>query len=41
LLDEVLDLFPAGVSERLRATEVDGIGLYEFGVELVLAYDLA
>ena len=29
LLDEVLDLFPAGLSERLRAAEVDGVGLDE------------
>src|ERR1019366_7362897 len=37
---EGLNLFPAGISERLRAAEVDGVGLYEFGVELVLADDL-
>ncbi len=41
LLDEVLNLFPAGLSERLRAAEVDGVGLDQFGVELVLADDLA
>ena len=41
LLDEVLNLFPAGLSECLGAAEVDGVGLYEFGVELVLADDLA
>jgi hypothetical protein len=41
LLDEVLNLFPAGFSESLRAAEVDGVGLYEFGIELVLADDLA
>jgi hypothetical protein len=41
LLDEVLNLFPAGLSERLGAAEVDGVGLYQFGVELVLADDLA
>ena len=41
LLDEVLNLFPAGLSKRLRAAEIDGIGLDQFGVELVLADDLA
>ncbi len=41
MLDEVLYLFPAGLSERLRAAEVDGVGLDQFGVELVLADDLA
>ena len=41
MLDEVLNLFPAGLSERLRAAEVDGVGLDQFGVELVLADDLA
>src|ERR1039458_2696561 len=41
LLDEVLNLVPAGLSERLRTAEVDGVGLYQFGVELVLADDLA
>jgi hypothetical protein len=41
LLGEVLNLFPAGISESFRAAEVDGVGLYEFGIELVLADDLA
>jgi hypothetical protein len=41
LLNKVLNLFPAGLSERLRAAEVDGIGLHQFGIELVLADDLA
>jgi hypothetical protein len=41
LLDEVLNLFPAGISESFRAAEFDGIGLYQFGIELVLADDLA
>jgi hypothetical protein len=41
LLDEVLNLFSGGITERLRAAEVDGVGLHEFGVELVLADDLA
>ncbi|MGB0107410.1 MAG: hypothetical protein WBP52_02820 [Terriglobales bacterium] len=41
MLDEVLNLVAGGISERLRAAEVDGVGLYEFGVEFVLADDLA
>ncbi|MBZ5550948.1 MAG: hypothetical protein LAO22_23835 [Acidobacteriia bacterium] len=41
MLDEVLNLFAAGLSERLRAAEIDGIGLYEFGIELMLADNLA
>jgi hypothetical protein len=41
LLDEVLNLFPAGLSKRLCATEVDGIGLYQFWIELVLTDELA
>jgi hypothetical protein len=41
LQDEVLDLFPAGLSKRLRAAEFDGVGLYQFGIELVLPNDLA
>jgi hypothetical protein len=41
LLDEVLNPIPAGLPERLGAAEVDGVGLYQFGVELVLADDLA
>jgi len=34
LQDEVLNLFPAGLSERLGAAEVDGVGLYQFGSSL-------
>src|SRR5208282_6855603 len=41
LLDEVLNLFAGGLSESLCAAEVDGIGPYQFGFELVLADDLA
>ena len=41
MLDEVLDLFAAGLSKGLCAAEVDGVGLYEFGIELVLADELA
>jgi hypothetical protein len=35
------NLFAASLSERLRTAEVDGVGLYQFGVELVLADELA
>src|ERR1700733_13174687 len=41
LQDEVLNLFPTGLPERSRAAEVDGVGLDQFGVELVLTDDLA
>jgi len=41
LLDEVLNLFPARISQRLCSAELDGVGLYQFGIELVLADDLA
>jgi hypothetical protein len=41
LQDEVLHLLPARISERLRAAEVDGIGLYQIRIELVLADELA
>src|ERR1039458_2840467 len=41
LQDEVLNLFPAGLSECLCAAEIDGIGLDQFRVELVLADDVA
>ena len=41
LLDEVLDLFPARLSEGLRSAEVDGVGLDEFGIEFVLTDNLA
>ena len=40
-LDEVFNLFPVGLSKRLCAAEVDGVGLYQFGIEFVLADDLA
>ena len=40
LLDEVLNLFAGGISEHLRAAEVDRIGLDEFGIELVLPDEL-
>jgi hypothetical protein len=41
LLDKVLDLLTGGLSERLRAAEVDSIGFHEFGIELLPANDLA
>ena len=41
LLDEVLNLFPAGLAECLGAAEVDGKGLDQLRIELVLADDLA
>jgi hypothetical protein len=41
LLDEAFDLLAAGIFEGLGAAEVDGIGFHQFGVELVLADDLA
>jgi hypothetical protein len=41
LLDEVLDLLACGLAESFRATKVDGVGLHQFGIELVLADDLA
>jgi len=40
-LDEVLNLFPVGLSQRLCSAEIDGIGLDELRIELVLADDLA
>jgi hypothetical protein len=39
--DKVLDLLPTSFPERLGTAEVDGVSLYEFGIELVLADDLA
>jgi hypothetical protein len=39
--DEVLHLLPIGISQALNTTKVDGIGLYERGIELVLTDDLA
>jgi len=41
LLNKILDLFAAGVLEALGTAEVDGIGFDKFGIELVLANDLA
>jgi len=39
--DEVLNLGAGGFTETLHATEIDGIGLYELAIELVLADELA
>ena len=39
--DEVFDLLAGGFSQGLGAAEIDGIGLHQFGIELVLADDLA
>ena len=39
--DEVLDLLPRGFAQSLRAAEVDGVGLHQTRIELVLANQLA
>src|SRR5207248_3696663 len=39
--DEALDLFSGCIPESLGAAEVDGVGLHQTGIELVLANDLA
>ena len=39
--DEALDLLTGGVSQGFGSAEFDGIGLDEFGIELMLADDLA
>jgi hypothetical protein len=41
LMHEVLNLFPARLSESFRAAEIDGVSLYQFRIKLVLADDLA
>ena len=41
LLDEVFDLLASGVFEGFGTAEVDGVGFHQFGIELVLADDLA
>jgi hypothetical protein len=41
VLNELFDLLAAGVLQRIGAAEVDGIGFNQFGVELVLADQLA
>jgi hypothetical protein len=37
MVNEVLDLLPASLSESLNAAIIDGVGLDEDGIELVLA----
>src|ERR1035438_7498770 len=41
LLHETFDLLASGVFEGFRAAEIDGVGFHQFGIELVLANDLA
>src|ERR1039458_374561 len=41
LLHEAFDLLTSGVFEGFGAAEVDGIGFHQFGIEFVLADDLA
>jgi len=40
LLDKAFDLLASGVFEGFGAAEIDGIGSYQLGIELVLANDL-
>ncbi len=39
--DEAFDLFAGGFAEGFGAAEIDGVGLDEVGIELVLADQLA
>src|SRR5664280_1663995 len=41
LLHEAFDLLASGVFEGFRAAEIDGVGFHQFGIEFVLADDLA
>src|ERR1035437_4643307 len=41
LLNEAFDLFASGVFEGFRTAEIDGVGFHQFGIEFVLADDLA
>ena len=41
LLDEVLHLLPRSLPQCFGSTEINGVGLHEFGIEFVLANDLA
>ena len=41
VLDEALDLLAVRIPERRSAAEIDGVGLDQLGIELVLADDLA
>ena len=38
---KAFDLFAGGLAEAFGAAEVDGVGLHEVGIELVLADQLA
>ena len=39
--DEGFHLLAGGLAESLGAAEIDGVGLHEIGIELVLANELA
>src|ERR1019366_5834022 len=41
LLNETFDLLTSGIFEGFSTAEIDGIGFYQLGIELVLADDLA
>ena len=41
MVDKALDLGAGGLFQGFRAAEVDGIGLDQIGIELVLADELA
>src|ERR1035438_1600930 len=41
LLHEAFDLLTSGVFEGFGTAEIDGVGFHQFGIELVLADDLA
>src|ERR1035438_1512285 len=41
LLNEAFDLLTSGIFEDFGTAEVDGIGFHQFGIEFVLADDLA
>ena len=41
LSDKVFNLFAGGISQSFCAAEFDGICLYQIGIELMLADDLA
>src|SRR5664280_60442 len=41
LLNEAFDLLTRGVFECFGTAEIDGVGFYQFGIELVLADNLA
>jgi hypothetical protein len=41
MVDEVLDLLPAGLFQGLHPAVIDGVGLDQDGIELMLADELA